>query len=251
MIHLSIADAIATVALDDPPVNAISYAWLARFNDILDALALRTDWHVLLIRAETKIFCAGADLRELEARFHAPDGADATCAYVEALQLLYARIEALPQISIAEIGGAALGGGFELALACDLRIAATEARLGLPEARLGLLPGAGGTQRLTRICGRAVSSRLILGAEIVDGLTGADLGIVHWHVARAELPNRACELAQRIAALPGAALAACKACIDAADSPGGYALEVAHTRRLSADPDTRRRVAAFLQDHLR
>jgi enoyl-CoA hydratase len=253
VIHVAIAGGVATVTLHDPPVNAIGTVWIARFNDLLDALARRADWHVLHIRSESKAFCAGADLRELQARFHAADGADATCVYVEALQRLYARIEALTQVSIAEIGGAALGGGFELALACDLRIAAADAPLGLPEARLGLLPGAGGTQRLARLCGRSVAARLILGAEIVDGVSGTALGIVHWHVGRSDLPGRARELAQRVAALPAAALAACKACIAAADSPdgGGYALEIAHTRRLFVDPDTRRRVAAFLQDHLR
>ena len=88
---------------------------------------------------------------------------------------------------LAEIGGAAMGGGFELALACDLRIAANEAKVGLPEVRLGLIPGAGGTQRLTRLCGPALANRLILGAEVLDGATAAALGVVHWSAPRAEL----------------------------------------------------------------
>jgi enoyl-CoA hydratase/carnithine racemase len=253
VIRVAIADAIATVTLCHPPVNAVSNDWLARFNGELDALALRSDWHVLHIRSEQKVFCAGADLREMQDRFRAADGPDATLAYVAAIQRLYARIEALPQVTVAEIGGAAMGGGLELALACDLRIAAAEAKLGLPEARLGLLPGAGGTQRLTRLCGRAVSSRLILGAEVVDGTTAAALGLVQWAAPRAELASRAYELVQRVAALPSAALAACKECITAAGEPGrsGYTLELEHTRRRFMAADTQQRVAAFLDGRLR
>lgn len=253
MIHAAIADAIATLTLNQPPVNTISSDWLALFNGELDALASRSDWHVLHVRSDQKVFCAGADLRQMQERFLAADGPDTMRAYVAAIQRLYARIEALPQVTIAEIGGAALGGGLELVLACDLRIAAAEAKLGLPEARLGLLPGAGGTQRLTRLCGRGIAMRLILGAEVIDGTTAAALGVVHWAVARAELPLRARELAERVAALPAAALAASKACIAAAGEPGlgGYRLELEHTRGLFMDADTRCRVAAFLDGNLR
>jgi len=169
-------------------------------------------------------------------------------AYVAAIQRLYARIECLPQVTLAEISGAAMGGGFELALACDLRIAANEAKVGLPEARLGLIPGAGGTQRLTRLCGPALASRLILSAEILDGATASALGVVHWAVPRAELPARASEIAQRIAGLPSAALAASKACIAAAGQPGrgGYTDELEFTRLLLNNAETRQRVQAFL-----
>jgi enoyl-CoA hydratase len=141
-----------------------------------------------------------------------------------------------------------LGGGLELALSCDLRIAANEAKIGLPEVRLGLIPGAGGTQRLTRLCGPALSSRLILGAEVLDGAAAATLGVMHWSAPRAELPARAAELARRIAALPSAALIASKACIAAARQPGrgGYSDELEFTRQLLSNPETRQRVEAFL-----
>jgi enoyl-CoA hydratase/carnithine racemase len=169
-------------------------------------------------------------------------------AYVASIQRLYARIERLPQVTLAEIGGAAMGGGLELALACDLRIAAAEAKVGLPEVRLGLIPGAGGTQRLTRLCGPALAARLILGAEILDGAAAAELGVVQWAVPRAELAQRAAEMARRIAGLPAAALAASKACIAAAGHKdrGGYTDELEFTRLLLNDPETRQRVQAFL-----
>jgi len=151
-------------------------------------------------------------------------------------------------VTLAEIGGAAMGGGLELALACDLRIAAMEAKLGLPEVQLGLIPGGGGTQRLTRLCGRPLAARLILGAETLDGTAACELGIVQWTVSGAELPRRAVEIARRVAGLPAAALRASKACIAAAGEPGrgGYVDEIEATRRLLTDVETNERVTAFL-----
>jgi enoyl-CoA hydratase/carnithine racemase len=248
MFSLTVADGIATLALDRPPVNAISQEWLRLFEGTLDALAARSDWTVLHLRSERKVFCAGADLKEMRERMESRDGPDRMYAGVAGIQRLYGRIERLPQVTLAEIGGAALGGGLELALACDLRIAASEAKLGLPEARLGLIPGAGGTQRLTRLCGRPVAARLILGAEVVDGATARELGIVQWAVPRAELADCARAIARRIAALPAAALAASKMCIAASGEDGrsGYSDELEATRALLLHGDTRRRLDAFL-----
>jgi enoyl-CoA hydratase/carnithine racemase len=248
MMSLAVTDGIATLTLCRPPVNAISTEWIAQLNTQLDQLDTRPDWTVLRLRSDQKVFCAGADLHQIRSRIDSPNGLDAMYLYVAAIQRLYARIEQLPRVTLAEIGGAAMGGGLELALSCDLRIAAEEAKLGLPEARLGLIPGAGGTQRLTRLCGRAVASRLILGAEVVDGATAAALGIVHWSAPRAQLATRATEIAQRISILPAAALAASKICIAAATEPGrgGFLDELEATRRLLKDDATRDRVAAFL-----
>ncbi len=242
------ADSVTTLTLSHPPVNAISEAWVAAFDAKLDELARGPRFTVLHIRSEQKVFCAGADLKEVQERMDAPDGPDRMYSYVAGIQRLYARVERLPQVTLAEIGGAAMGGGFELALACDLRIAANEAKIGLPEVRLGLIPGAGGTQRLTRLCGPALASRLILGAEILDGAAAASLGVVHWAVPRAELAQRAAETARRIAGLPAAALTASKACIAAAQQPGtgGFTDELEFTRRLLTDAETRKRVTAFL-----
>ena len=248
MFLMTVADGVATLTLSRSPVNAISEEWLRLFDARLDDLAARRDWKVLHIRSDQKVFCAGADLAEVRARMETRAGPDEMYAYVAGIQRLYARIERLPQVTLAEIGGAAMGGGLELALACDLRIAAVEAKLGLPEVRLGLIPGAGGTQRLTRLCGRPVATRLILGAETLDGSAAYDLGIVHWAVPLAELPRRSIEIAQGVAELPATALAASKACIAAAGEPGrgGFSDELEATRRLLTDAETRRRVQAFL-----
>ncbi len=248
MFHTSISSHIATLTMESPPVNALSEAWIAGLAREIDGLEKRRDWKVLHFRSSQKVFCAGADLKEMRARFEAPDGPDRTYAYVASIQRLYARIESLPQVTLAEIGGAALGGGLELALACDLRIAAAEAKLGLPEVKLGLIPGAGGTQRLTRLIGRGLANRLILGAEAVDGTTAVRLGLVQWACPRAELADRTAEILVRIAALPSAALAAAKRCMTSAATPGagGYSDELEATRSLQTDPETRERVGAFV-----
>ena len=248
MFDMTVADAVASLTLSRPPVNAISEEWICRFDGTLDDLAARSDWRVLHLRSNQKVFCAGADLKQVRNRIDAPDGPDRMYAYVAGIQRLYARIEKLPQVTLAEIGGAAMGGGLELALACDLRICAVEAKLGLPEARLGLIPGGGGTQRLTRLCGPSVAARLILGAETIDGATARELGLVQWAVPRRELAERAAEIARRIAALPAAAVAASKACIAAAgESRGaGYSQELEATRLLLTNSETRQRVDAFL-----
>lgn len=242
------ADAVTTLTLNHPPVNAISEEWVRAFDVKLDELARGPRFTVLHIRSEQKVFCAGADLKQVQAHMDSADGAERMYSYVAGIQRLYARIECLPQVTLAEIGGAAMGGGLELALACDLRIAAAEAKIGLPEVRLGLIPGAGGTQRLTRVCGPALARRLILGAEILDGAAASDLGLVHWAVPRAELAKRAAEMARRIAGLPAAALAASKTCIAAAGQQerGGYTDELEFTRLLLSNAETRQRVTAFL-----
>jgi len=248
MILSSTSDAVTTLTLSRPPVNAICEEWVQAFDAKLDELKSGPPCTVLHIRSEQKVFCAGADLNEVGAHMGAADGADRMYAYVAGIQRLYARIERLPQVTLAEIGGAAMGGGLELALACDFRIAAAEAKLGLPEARLGLIPGAGGTQRLTRLCGPATAARIILSAEILDGAAARGLGVVHWAVPLAELAQRAAEIARGIADLPAAALAASKACIAVAahGDRGGYTDELEFTRRLLNQAETRQRVGAFL-----
>ena len=162
---------------------------------------------------------------------------DAAAKVTQPFQELFQRISDLPQVSLAEIGGAAMGGGYELALGCDLRIAANEAKLGLPEPGLGLLPGGGGTQRLTWLAGPAVAARIILTAEPVDGRTARELGMVQWAVPRAELEGEARKIAQRVASLHPLSLAACKVCMRLARDPerNGFAAETEWTGPLAGD----------------
>jgi enoyl-CoA hydratase/carnithine racemase len=248
LITLDVADRIATLTLGRAPVNAFNAAMFAAFHGHLDTLAERRDWTVLHIRSAQKVFSAGADLAEVSTHFSAEDKMDAAAKVTRPFQRLFQRIADLPQVSLAEIGGAALGGGYELALGCDLRIAAHEAKLGLPEAGLGLLPGGGGTQRLTWLAGPSVAARIILAADQVDGRTAHELGMVQWAVPRAEIAAEARRIASRVASLHPGALAACKVCIRTALDPekNGFDAETTWTGRLLATSETQARVSDFL-----
>jgi enoyl-CoA hydratase/carnithine racemase len=243
MISLAHEGALAVATLSRAPVNAIDEDWLCRLDQTIQQVENAPELAVVLLRSGERAFCAGADLELMRSRFDSAEGRARMVAFAWEMQRVFARLERLPQVTLAEIGGPALGGGLELALACDLRVAAEDARLGLPEARLGLLPGAGGTQRLPRVAGEAAARRLILGAEVVSGAQAAALGVVHWAVPGGQLAARARAIAADIAALPAAALAEAKACIGAAQ---GYERELEATGRLLARDDTQARVRAFL-----
>lgn len=234
--------------LDRAPVNAIDDELLARLDAALVEAERDESIAVLHLRSAHKVFCAGADLALIRASVATPQGLERMLATVQAMQRVFARLEQLPCLTLAELGGATLGGGFELALACDWRIAAHEARVGLPEAGLGLLAAGGGTQRLTRLLGPGLARRLILGGETLTGEQALQLGLVQWSVPRAALQSAAQALAERAAQVPRYTLAENKRCIAlAAAVPGeGYAAEIAATRRLYQNPETRRRVTAFL-----
>ena len=249
MIEVSRRGRVAQLTLARAPVNAIDDQMIAEFHLRLDQLAADVDWQVLHIRSNQKVFAAGADLALIRSWKDAASPAAVLGTYIDRLQGLYRRIEALPQVSVAEINGAAMGGGYELALSCDLRIAAEDAKIGLPEVGIGLLPGAGGTQRLTRLCGRGVAARVILGCEPLDGRTAASLGMVEVAVPRAELEQQAGALADRIAALPAHALRAAKQCIGAADgaTQHGFLLERELGGALLESPRTQQLITAFLE----
>lgn len=249
MISLAIEGGVAIATLDRPPVNAINEEWIVRLDRVLDEVEGAGGVKVLWIRSRERVFCAGADLALMRGRFGTAAGRQQMVDMTRRLQAVYARLERLSKVSIAEIGGAALGGGFELALACDLRTVADTAKVGLPEARLGLLPGAGGTQRLTRLCGDSTARRLILGAEVVDGAQAVALGLAHWVAPTSDLEAFTRSVAARIGDLPVAALAACKRCIDSAldESRNGYEVELTETGLLLASDETQQRVKQFLE----
>ncbi len=239
---------VLVATLSRAPVNALDDSLIAQLHAVLDRAIADDSLALLHLRSDQRVFCAGADLALIENGFATPQGPDEMTNVVREMQRLYQRLEAAPLATLAEIAGAALGGGLELALACDFRVAAIDAPIGLPEASLGLLPGAGGTQRLTRLCGPGVAKRLILGAEIIDGELAERLGLVQWARPRAELAAWTRDLATRLAAMPKAALAANKRCIAAATDAGrdGFAEELLETRALYDHPETRQRVQAFL-----
>jgi enoyl-CoA hydratase len=253
MFELTMRGPVAEVTLCRPPVNAISVEWGEAFAKLLDELDARDDWSVLHLRSDQKVFAAGADLAQIQSWIGATRPDAVLADYIGRLQAVYRRLESLSRVTLAEIGGAALGGGLELALACDLRIVANEAKVGLPEVGIGLIPGLGGTQRLTRLVGRGAAAQLILSAEPVDGATAKALGIVQWSVPRADIATEAARLADRIAGLPRPALEAAKTLIAAhgAGHDAGYLLERELGGGLLLTPEAQDRITAFIQQSTR
>lgn len=253
MIELAQRGRVAVVTLNRPPVNAINDEMIAAFQGILDELEKQTDWSVLHIRSAQKVFGAGADLDLIRSWKDAPSPGRAFSAYIDRLQGLYQRIERLQQVTFCEIGGAAMGGGLELALACNLCIAADDAKIAFPETGIGLIPSAGGTQRLIRLCGWGVASLLILSSDPVDGKAAATLRMVQWSVPRPELEDKARAMTERIAGLPAAALRAAKQCMAAAtgDWSHGYRMERDLGGALLDDEETQRLITEFLDRNSR
>ena len=239
---------IVRITMQRAPVNAISTEFIAGFMQVLDGLASKQNLTVLHLRSDQKAFCAGADLAQVQSCFSMEGGADVMRQNISRFHALFDRIETLPCVTLAEIGGSALGGGFELALACDLRMASTSAKLGLPEAKLGLIPGAGGTQRLTRLCGPGIAARIILGCDVVDGATACQLGMVQWAVAPDHLAQEADKLAQRIADQSAPALQVAKRCMAQVGklTATGFESELDGIHALVTTVEAQTRIQAFL-----
>lgn len=249
MLNLTIEGGLATVELNRPPANAVNAEWLDAFEQMMETVRDLPDVAVIHLRSTQKLFCAGADLHLMRESLKSSSGVDAMMSVVTRMQRAFVALSRLPQVTLAEIGGAALGGGFELALACDLRMASETAIVGLPEAKLGLLPGAGGTQRITHLVGPGLAARLILGAETINGAEAYGLGLVQWTFSPQNLGYEARKIALRLAEMPPMALAACKSCIAAA-SPGmaeGMQLELSSTRVLYESEQTQVLVRSFVE----
>ncbi len=246
MIEVQYQGPLATLVMSRPPVNAIDPAFVAAFNAAIDKIDAAKPT-VVVLRSDQRCFCAGADLGLIRACFDEPGGTARMVAYVRTLHQLFDRIEALPAVTLACVSGPTLGGGLELALSCDLRIATASATLGLPEARVGMIPGAGGTQRLTRLCGPGVSKRLILSGDVVSGAEAQRLGIVQWAVEDAAFETEVARIAERVGGLSRQALLASKDCIHAYFDPAvdGFARELEKPLQLMESADSKQRVARF------
>ncbi|ODT36133.1 MAG: crotonase [Lautropia sp. SCN 70-15] len=158
---------------------------------------------IVLTGTGDRAFCAGADIKERAGS--AVPGVDYYVTQHRTHEL-FRGIEEFEKPTIAAINGVALGGGLELALCCDIRIAASHARFGLPEVKLGVIPAAGGTQRLPRLVGESIAKELIFTSEIIDAQTAREIRLVNRVVDGAELMTRAIELAVKIAMQPPLAI---------------------------------------------
>jgi enoyl-CoA hydratase/carnithine racemase len=189
--------------------NSISRALLAEFAGHVAQVEVRKVRVVILRGAGTAAFCAGADLKE-RAGMSEPE----VRAFLDGLRQTLRNLERSKAIFIAAVNGAAFGGGTELALACDLRLAAPHAELGLTEVKLGIIPGGGGTQRLARLIGPGRAKELILTGRRVKAVEAASLGLVNRVAEEGKLLDEALAWAEEIAGNAPIAVAAAKHAID-------------------------------------
>jgi enoyl-CoA hydratase len=241
-------NSVATLSMGRRPVNAIDPAFVTAMMSALDDVSARSPT-LLVFRSTEKAFSAGADLALIKRYFEETNGTADMVAYVKTLHVLFDRIEKLPCVTLACIKGPALGGGLELALSCDLRIVSSSAMMGLPEARVGMIPGAGGTQRLTRLCGPGIAARLILSADIVDGTEAHRIGLAQWVVDDGAFDPAVNALCGRISGLSPPALVASKDCLRDYFDPtvDGFARELEKPAALMATLEARERIAAFFK----
>jgi methylglutaconyl-CoA hydratase len=239
------------VTLNRPSAaNALSRALVAELTKLLGDLAGEiaggADLRVLVLTGEgDKAFSSGADLKERRTWT-----LDDTRVFLGEINALMDTLAAFPRPTIAAVNGVAFGGGLELALACDLRIAADSAEMGLTEVRLGIIPGAGGTQRLARIAGVAAAKELILTGRRIGAARARELGIVSEVVPSAELPAAAARWAAEIAAAAPLALGAAKRAIDEGVSRSladGLELERSRYEEVLVTDDRNEGLAAFIE----
>ncbi len=200
-------DGVAVVTLDNPKVNALSQEVLNELGDVFEALGDDPPGAVVVTGGE-RLFAAGADVTQ----FSAERAAEIAATFHRVLDA----VAAFPRATIAAVSGYALGGGCELAMACDFRIASERAVFGQPEILLGIIPGGGGTQRLPRIVGPSRAKELIFTGRQVKADEALAIGLADEVVPGDDLHDRALAFAAELAAGPLAAIALAKAAIDGA-----------------------------------
>lgn len=248
---LTVAERVGTLTLSNPPVNALSRAVLEELRVVLDEIgASNTIKALVLTGADEKAFAAGADIRVFADRDTGPDALRQIDDYIALGQQVLLKLDTLTLPVIAAINGVCLGGGLELALACDMRYAAEHAQLGAPEINLGLIPGWGATQRLPQVVGPSRALELILTGEPVSATQALQIGLVSRVVPSAELLSAAQALAHTIAGRSRVAVtAAMRAVAGSATLPleAGLALEREEFAKTIVSDDAREGITAFLE----
>jgi len=211
VLRVELRDRIAVLTLDRPErLNAVGTDTVEQLKQTLEDVRGDDDVRALVLAGAGRAFSAGADLGEIESFTRPGQFRD----FVGRLTEAYALLEDFPKPSVAAVHGFAFGGGLELALACDLRVAERGARLGLPEMKLGVLPGAGGTQRLPRLLPPAIAKQMVLTGEPIDAERAWQLGLVNELAEPGDALAAAEALAARLATGAPLALAAGKRLID-------------------------------------
>jgi enoyl-CoA hydratase/carnithine racemase len=237
-------DGVATIRIDRPPANALARPVSLELSEAAAAVADDDAIGAVVVWGGEKIFAAGADIKAMVGY-----GPDEIASDVGALEQACRDLEAIPKITIAAINGFALGGGLELALACDFRYAAQDAQLGLPEIKLGIIPGSGGTQRLPRVVGLARARDLIYTGLRLPAGEALEIGLVDRVAPAGDVYGIATHEARSFAEGPSLAYAAAKRALAAADRPlaEGLAVEREAFVPLFATRDQEEGMRAFLE----
>ncbi|HWF38314.1 MAG TPA: enoyl-CoA hydratase-related protein [Candidatus Acidoferrales bacterium] len=244
---LDVKDQIARITFNRPTVlNALNFKTVDELGHCLDALKADASVRVLIVTGSgEKAFVAGADINEL-ARQTPLDGKDTALRG----QAMFRKLETMGKPSIAAINGFALGGGCELALACTMRIASRNARIGQPEVKLGILPGYGGSQRLSRLCGKGIAHEMILTGEMIGAEEALRIGLLNRVTEPGDLLPTAESMARKIIAnAPLAVKYSMEAIESGAEMPlqEGLFLEATLFGLCCATDDMREGTRAFLE----
>jgi len=245
-ILVEIVEKIGIIKINRPQaLNALNIETIHELNDVVHQWNREDDIKVIIITGEGKAFVAGADIAEMKdmTKQQAID-------FSEMGQRVLSLIESQEKPVIAAVNGFALGGGCELAMACDIRIASDKARLGQPEVNLGVIPGFAGTQRLARMVGTAKAKELIFTGDMVDAQTALSIGLVNQVVPLENLMNTAMEMAKKIASKGPTAIKLAKRVISRGietDFATGSSFEVDAFGECFASGEAKEGMSAFLE----
>jgi enoyl-CoA hydratase len=246
LLALDVADGIATLTVNRPDkLNALNDATMLELGRAIDQLRGDPQVGGIIVTGAGRAFVAGADIAELRSK-----SKEQMHELARRGQDVFRRFETSPKPVVAAVNGFALGGGCELALACHVRIASEQARFGQPEVKLGIIPGYGGTQRLTRIVGKGRALQLLLTGEIIDATEAHRIGLANQVVAAGALLDAARAMVRAMLANAPLALARCIEVVNqGADRPLGDALELEAGvfGELAATEDMREGTSAFLE----
>ena len=238
-------DGIGWLKFNRPPMNALNTELVLELDRAMDWFAAQDDVLVVVLYAEGRMFVAGADIAEMsaftpmQARAFAKNGHRAL-----------GKIATMEKPVIAAVNGFALGGGCEIALACDIRVLADTVKIGQPEVSLGLIPGFGGTQRLARLVGPGIAKELILTADAIDAAEALRIGLANKVVPADKLIETVTDMAKKIASRGPTAVKYAKTCINRGldvDLATGNSYEIEAFGMCFATPETSEGTKAFLE----
>jgi enoyl-CoA hydratase/carnithine racemase len=245
-VTLEVAEGVGTIRLDRPPMNALDIATQDALRAAADEAAAREDVRSVIVWGGEKVFAAGADIKEMQAMDY-----EAMAVRGRALQDCFSAVARIPKPVVAAVTGYALGGGCELALCADFRIAAENAKLGQPEILLGLIPGAGGTQRLARLVGPSKAKDLIFTGRQVRADEALAIGLVDKVAPADQVYAEAHAWAARLSRGPAVALRAAKEAVDVGletDLETGLAIERSLFAGLFATEDRETGMRSFVEE---